>query len=104
ADEAKKYGLIDKIGYLKEAIDEAKTIANLTDPKVITYEHPPTLLGALLAAQTARPQQQLDPSKLASGAIPRLCHLAPQSELAGIFAAMGKECPPHSSKAQLSKS
>jgi protease-4 len=91
ADEAKKYGLIDKIGYLKEAIDEAKTVAKLGDCKVITYEHPPTLLGSLLGAQTAQPQQQIDPSKLASGAIPRLWYLAPQSELAGIFAAMGKE-------------
>jgi protease-4 len=91
ADEAKKYGLIDDIGYLQAAIDKAKEIAKLTDPKVVTYEHPPTMLSALLGAQTPQPQQQLDPSKLASGAIPRLWYLAPQSELAGIIAAMGKE-------------
>jgi protease-4 len=91
ADEAKKYGLIDDIGYLKTAIDKAKQLANLSEPKVITYERPPTVLGSLIGAQAAQPQQQLDPSKLASGAIPRLWYLAPQSELAGILAAMGKE-------------
>lgn len=96
ADEAKEYGLIDKIGYLKTAIDEAERIAKeqgtLTGSfKVITYEHPPSLLGSLLGAQATQPQQHFKPSSLASGATPRIWYLAPQSELAGIFAALGKD-------------
>jgi protease-4 len=90
AQEAKEYGLIDDIGYLQAAIDKAKEKAGLSDSyKVITYERPPSLTSMLLGAQTPQPNGQLDAAKLAAGATPRLWYLAPQSELAGILAAMG---------------
>src|SRR5262249_54441341 len=45
ADEALKFDLIDKIGYLEDAIAEAKKAAGLGDDcKVITYERPFSLL------------------------------------------------------------
>lgn len=37
ADEAMSLGLIDKVGYLDEAIDAASGLAGLSDPKVVKY-------------------------------------------------------------------
>jgi protease-4 len=89
AEDAKKYGLIDTVGYLDDAIAEARTQAGLTDNyEVIQYERPISLASALLGAQQSK---QLDPSRLAQAAVPRLWYLAPQSDLAGILAAMGRE-------------
>ncbi|OAI51381.1 hypothetical protein AYO44_00805 [Planctomycetaceae bacterium SCGC AG-212-F19] len=91
AEQAKKFGLVDQIGYLEEAIKETAKRANLTGPyKAVTYEKQPTLSSLLLGAQ-AKSSAQLDPDKLAAGAIPRLWYLAPQAEMAGILAAMGKQ-------------
>jgi protease-4 len=91
ADQAKKYGLIDQIGYLNDAIALAKDEAHLDDDyHVITYDRPPGLLGLLgIQAPQQLPGAQLDPSRLAEGATPRLWYLAPQSEMAGILAAVG---------------
>jgi protease-4 len=91
ADEAKKYGLIDQIGYLEDAIKAAKQAAGLSeDYRAVDYERPLTLLGALLGEKAEPPSMQLDVSKLADAATPRLWYLAPQSELAGILAAAGR--------------
>lgn len=43
AQEAKSNGLIDKIGYLGDAIAYAKTAANLSNPSVVKYSRPPSL-------------------------------------------------------------
>lgn len=40
ATQAKAKGLIDKVGYLDEAIDEAKRLANVRDARVVTYHRP----------------------------------------------------------------
>ncbi len=40
AQDALKYGLIDKIGYFDDAIDSAKKAAGIEDPKIITYVRP----------------------------------------------------------------
>jgi protease-4 len=92
ADEALKYGLIDKIGYLDDAIKEAKQAAALgQDYKVITYDKPFSLQEALTGAQSAQPAGKgLDPARLAEGAAPRLWYLAPGSELEGILSAAGR--------------
>jgi protease-4 len=91
AEDAKKYGLVDQIGYLDEAINAAKQAANLADNyKVVTYERPPSLFGNLLGIKARPTETVLDPSRLAEGAVPRLWYLAPQSEFAGILAAMGR--------------
>jgi protease-4 len=92
AEQAKKYGLIDRIGYLDDAIALAKDQAQLGDEvNVITYDRPPSLLGSLLGVQTPQqlPGTQLDPNRLAEGALPRLWYLAPQSEMAGVLTAIG---------------
>jgi protease-4 len=89
ADEALKYGLIDKIGYLDDAVQEAHDQANLgADWKAISYERP-SLLTELLAGSKAQESAALDPAKLADAATPRLWYLAPQSELAGVLKAAG---------------
>jgi protease-4 len=92
AEQAKKYGLIDRIGYLDDAIALAKDQAHLGEEyRVITYDRPPTLLGALLGVEAPQqlPGTQLDPNRLADGALPRLWYLAPQSEMAGVLTAIG---------------
>jgi protease-4 len=84
ADEALKYGLIDKVGYLDDAIKEAHDQAQLGDDwKAVTYERP-SLLSALLGGGKVQ-----EPAKLADAATPRLWYLAPQSELAGVLKAAG---------------
>jgi protease-4 len=92
ADEAKRFGLIDQIGYLEDAIDEAKREAGLgEDYQAVEYERPLSLVGALLGVRTPEPAGlQLEPARLSSGLSPRLWYLAPQSELAGYLAALGR--------------
>jgi protease-4 len=93
ADEALKYGLIDKIGYLDDAIKEAKQAAALgEDYKIITYEKPFSLQEALTGVRSAQPAsgKAFDPARLAEGAAPRLWYLAPGCELAGILSAAGR--------------
>jgi protease-4 len=93
ADQALKYGLIDQIGYLEDAIKEAQKAANLGDDyRVVKYDRPlPGLLGLLAGSEGKAPTGQLDADRLAAAAMPRLWYLAPQSELAGLLAAMGRE-------------
>jgi protease-4 len=91
AQQAENYGLIDSIGYLPDAIQKAKEVAKLGDDyKAVTYEKQPSLFGSLLGGQAPRGAAALDPQKLAAAAEPRLWFLAPQSELAGVLAAMGR--------------
>jgi protease-4 len=88
ADKAKKYGLIDDIGYLDDALAEARKQAGLgTNVRVITYEKPLTLLTLLTGADASQPGVKLDLNQLAHGAMPRLWYLAPQSGLSGFLAA-----------------
>lgn len=94
ADRAKKYGLIDDIGYLDDAIDLARKEAGLgTQYQVITYDRPISLLGGLLGVQTPQqvPGTQFDPTRLAEGATPRIWYLAPQAELSGMLTAIGRD-------------
>jgi protease-4 len=89
SDDALKYQLIDQVGYLEDAIQTAKAQAGLTDYKAITYEKQPTLMNALFGTNvSASPPAKFDPASLAAAATPRMWYLAPQSELAGILAAL----------------
>src|SRR5262245_44984548 len=92
ARDAKRYGLIDEIGYLDDAIARAAELADLGDDyKAIRYEKPRALIDYVLGLQTdPKPATLLDPAQLASGLTPRLWYLAPQSELAGLAAATGQ--------------
>jgi protease IV len=90
AEQARKYHLVDKIGYLTDAIEEAARLANLTDYQAITYARPATLLGALLGAREEKPPVQVDADHLANVAAPRLWYLAPQHEMAGLLTVLGR--------------
>ncbi|MCZ6689407.1 MAG: signal peptide peptidase SppA [Planctomycetota bacterium] len=50
---AKDHGLIDEIGYLEDAIEGAKKLANLSEARVVRYRREPTLAEVLLGARTA---------------------------------------------------
>jgi protease-4 len=89
SDQAKKYHLVDKIGYLNDAIEEAARQANLTDYKAIAYNRPPSLLGSLLGIKEGKTPMQLDAEHVANAAAPRLWYLAPQHEMAGFLTALG---------------
>ncbi|MBI1916097.1 MAG: S49 family peptidase [Planctomycetes bacterium] len=92
AKEAKNHGLIDEIGYLEEAITKAAELAGLGDDyKAIRYEKPRVLLDYLLGIKAdQKPAALFDPGQLSSGLTPRLWYLTPQSELAGLAAALGQ--------------
>lgn len=91
AQQAENYGLIDSIGYMQDAIKKAKEVAGLGDEyKAVIYDKQPSLFGSLLGGQAPSGAATLDPQKLAAAAEPRLWFLAPQSELAGVLAAMGQ--------------
>ncbi|HLC62968.1 MAG TPA: signal peptide peptidase SppA [Candidatus Nanoarchaeia archaeon] len=45
--EALELGLIDKLGNLQTAIDDAKSIANIEDPKIVQYEEKKDLFNLL---------------------------------------------------------
>src|SRR5262249_8816552 len=92
ADQALSYGLVDQIGYLEDALTVAKQVAGLGDDyKVVTYEQPPTLMSLLFGAKDHSREPRSDLGRLSAGATPRLWYLAPQSELAGILAAVGQK-------------
>jgi len=87
AQEAKQFGLIDAIGYQEDAVQKAAALASLGSYRVVGYDRPASLFGSLLGSEAgAKP---VDAGKLANGAYPRLWFLAPQSELAGLLAAIG---------------
>jgi len=60
APQAKDLRLVDKIGYLDEAIKEAQELAGLTAAKVVRYHRPgsyrPTIYSRLPELETAGPQ------------------------------------------------
>jgi len=92
ADKALEYGLIDKIGYLDDAVREATQAGGVGDKyEVITYDKPLSffdLFGGGMKAQET--PVGLDPARLGSALTPRLWFMAPQSELAGIAGAMSR--------------
>jgi protease-4 len=91
ADEALNYDLIDQIGTLEDAIAEAATEAGLTKYRAVVYERPVTLLGLLGASARGRSANPLDLGKLAGALGPRVWYLTPQSELAAVLQALGKD-------------
>lgn len=85
AEQAKAFGLVDKIGYLEDAIAEARALAGLgQDYRAITYEKPLRLSELLVGARA--PAARLDASRLSAAATPRLWYLSPQCEVAGLLA------------------
>jgi protease-4 len=89
ADEAKKHGLVDEIGYLDDAVRRAAEAKGLTDYKVVVYDRPPTLLS-LFSGQSSAQQSGPDLARLANATGPRVWYLAPQSEVAGFLATLNR--------------
>jgi len=91
ADKALELKLIDQIGYLDDAVQAARSLAQFGDgAKVIQYERSRTLSETLFGVQGTRSAPSaFDPARLARGLTPRLWYLAPGADLAGIVAAMG---------------
>jgi protease-4 len=89
ADKALELGLIDKIGYLEDAILAARDSANLgEDFQAVQYERPRTFLDLLgVQADPTAPSALLDPARLQAGLSPRVWYLSPGHEAAGLFAA-----------------
>ena len=59
ADEAKSLGLIDAVGYQKDAIDRAAQLAGLSRPKVVRYARRKTFMETLLEGKSS-PSLKLD--------------------------------------------
>jgi protease IV len=92
AEEAKRFGLIDDIGYLDDAIDLVVKQAGLGPSyHVMEYQRPPLSLFRLFLGETRESEPKFDPSHLSQAATPRLWYLGPQSELAGLLKAAA--CP-----------
>jgi protease IV len=87
AEEALKWGLIDAIGTLDDAVAEAARQANLATYKAITYDRPLTLMGLF----GGTPQDSFDDrSRLAELFGPRIWYLVPGGELSIIAPALGR--------------
>ena len=52
AQDAVKLGLVDKVGYLEDAINQAATIAGMSKPNAIRYQQTPTLRDVLMGAES----------------------------------------------------
>ena len=76
ADQALKNGLVDKIGFIDDAIDRAIRLAHLDkdNVKVVKYKAEPRLSDLLFGIQ-GRQQQSLDLSALLEAATPRAYYL-----------------------------
>jgi protease-4 len=87
AGDAAKLGLIDKIGYMSDAISQAAKLAGLTKQHVVRYEQPPSLFD-VLGAKSNLPAQgasgnvtingvnvTLDPRLLQEFTTPRMMYL-----------------------------
>lgn len=90
AAEALKYGLVDELGTLEDAVAAAAKAAELSKYQVIGYNRPNTFLDALTGDQDKAKSSILDPETLSNGVTPRTWYLAPQADLAGILAGMGQ--------------
>lgn len=90
ADQALRFGLVDQIGSLDDAVAEAKKLAGMSeDGKVIRYEKPKTFTDVLLDMKSGGVVPQgLDLSRLPQALTPRLWLLAPGCELAGVSATL----------------
>jgi protease-4 len=75
AQQAMKNGLVDKIGFLEDAIDRAIELAKLdeSDVKVVEYQRTPTLTDVLLGSQVR--SEPLDLAALLDMTAPRAYYL-----------------------------
>jgi len=74
ADEAKKLGLVDKIGYTHDAVDAAAKLARLSKPKAVHYAPSKPLMASLMGAE-ATPGVHIDADLLDRIQTPRIMML-----------------------------
>jgi len=76
ADQALENGLIDKIGFIEDAVDRAIALAHLdkNNVKVVRYKPEPSLMNLLLGAQSAR-QPNFNLAALLDAATPKAYYL-----------------------------
>lgn len=87
---ALRYGLIDQIGSLDDAIDEAAKLAGLgSDYQAIQYVRSRSVAEMLLGLEASKGLPSME--QWQQGLTPRVWYLAPNSELAGVAATMRKQ-------------
>ncbi|OYW12647.1 MAG: hypothetical protein B7Z55_18125 [Planctomycetales bacterium 12-60-4] len=70
AKDAKANGLVDEIGYEEDSLAALKAAAGLSTARVVTYEHPATLMDVLLSG--AHAQTEVDPWRaILEASVPR---------------------------------
>jgi len=74
AKDALAAGLIDQIGFEEEALEALAKAAGVTDPKVITYEHPLSLID-LVARTAAHSEPAASWRVLTEAGVPRAMYL-----------------------------
>jgi len=78
AQQAQERGLVDKIGFIEEAVDRAIELADLEDDKenvrVVRYQRPPTIMD--LAGMESQPPGGMDLSALLDMTTPKAYYLA----------------------------
>ena len=76
AEQAKKLGLVDKIGFIEEAIQRAIELAGVDedDVRVVKYRREPTLADVLMGARASRPG--VDLASLLETTTPRAYYLS----------------------------
>ena len=89
AEQALKFGLVDKIGRLRDAIAAAENLAGLQNARVITYARPVTLSEALLGIQAPPPPAAVHLDHL-PGLTRQLWFLTPGYELSGVKLPLGE--------------
>jgi protease-4 len=77
AKQALDRGLVDKIGFLEDAINRAAELANVStsDVRCVKYVKPTTFVGQLLGAETSATGPSLDYASLLDLAAPRAYYL-----------------------------
>jgi protease-4 len=81
ADDAFKLGLIDKVGYMEDAVAYAASTAGLSKPSAVRYQETPSLSDLLLGAQSKSNTKspgvtlQISPEMLDRLGTPRLMYL-----------------------------
>jgi protease-4 len=84
--------LVDRIGFLDDAIAEARKAGELEeDAKVIEYQRPRTFAEKLLGMRSGQSGLVLEAGRLKQALVPRAWYLAPGHELAGLAAAAQTE-------------
>jgi protease IV len=77
AKQALDLGLIDKIGFIEDAIARAAELANynVDNVRCVKYEEPPSLVGALVGEATVPPRGESDLARLIDLTAPRAYYL-----------------------------